>query len=333
MAAKADGMAIIKQHIASGEFSRVYLLFGEESYLVNQFKNELAGALGDKEDSMNFMIYKGEKAVAENIKDFAMTMPFFADRRVVLVEDSGFFKKANEAVEAFIEEIPESTVLVFVEHEVDRRLKLYKQLAKVGTVAEFTTPDASMLQAWIMSMLKKAELEIERGAVDELLASVGFDMNTLANEVEKLKYYCLEKKRVSVADVREICVSQVESKVFEMMDMLSAGNKQKTMELYNDLLLLKEPPMRILALITRQFNLLMKTKFVLDTTGNSSQVASAIKVPPFAVKKYVSQCNGYTAKQLATCVNMCQQADGDIKSGAKKDDMAVEMLIINLLNR
>ena len=122
---QADGMSIINSHIENKNFSRVYLMGGDEGYLVRQYKDKLIDALCDRNDSMNFMAYKGEKAVAEDIREFAMTMPFFADRRVILVEDSEFFNKGNDAVEEFIEKIPETTVIVFVETNIDKRLKLY----------------------------------------------------------------------------------------------------------------------------------------------------------------------------------------------------------------
>lgn len=332
MAQKADGMSIINSHIENNSFSNVYLLGGDESYLVNQYKAKLLAALCDTDDSMNYMVYKGENAVPEDIREFAMTMPFFADRRVLLVEDSGFFKKGNEAVEEFIEDIPDTTVIVFVENEIDKRLKLYKQIAKSGTVADFNTPDERTLLIWIKSLFSREKMTIDDEAVYGLLGSVGTDMNTLVNEAEKLKSYCIDTGRVTLPCVEKLCINQVESKIFDMMDALSQRNKLKTMKLYDDLLKLKEPAMRVLFLITRQFNILLKVKFAIEAGEKNSAIAGFAKIPPFTVKKYMEQSKGYTYSQLVKCTEMCQQAADNIKSGRMRDNRSVEMLIVTLLN-
>ncbi len=329
---QADGMSIINSHIENNSFSRVYLMGGDEAYLVRQYKDKLIDALCDRNDSMNYMAYKGEKAVAEDIREFATTMPFFADRRVILVEDSEFFNKGNDGVEEFIQEIPETTVIVFVETNIDKRLKLYKLVQKEGTVVLFDTPGEATLLKWVKSLFTREGMNIDDEAVYGLVRGVGTDMNTLYNESMKLICYCMEKDRVTMDCVEKLCVNQVESKIFDMMDALSQRNAEKTMRLYDDLLKLREPAMRVLFLITRQFNILLKIKFAVEAGVQNSGIAGFAKIPPFTVKKYMEQCKGYTYKQLIHCVEMCQQADGSIKSGRMKDGLAVEMLIMELLN-
>lgn len=331
--AEKDAMSIINSHIKDGSFSQIYLLGGNEKYLLSQYKDNLINALVDTSDTMNYVVYKGENAKANPIVDFAMTMPFFADRRVVLVEDSDFFKKGDEDIEKLFEELPETTTIVFCETNIDKRCKLYKVVSKIGTVAIFETPDEKTLLVWLKSLFKKDNIQIDDGAVYRLLEGVGMDMNTLYNEAEKLKSYCLEKGTVTIEDVEVLSINQIEGKIFDMMDALSRRDKKATIDLYSDLLMLREPAMRLLYLITRQYNILLKTKVAIEGNKDYSQIASAVKVPPFTVKKYVAQCQGYTRSQLLDRVNWCQEADTSIKTGAMKDNMAVEMLIIKLLQK
>ncbi len=329
--ADKNAMSLINSHIDSNEFSRIYLLGGSEKYLLAQYRDKLINALVDTADTMNYMVYKGENAKAEAIVDFAMTMPFFADKRVLLVEDSDFFKKGNEDMDELLGQLPETTVIVFSETNIDKRCKLYKTVAKLGTVANFEAPDERTLLVWLKSLFSKENIRIEDDAVYHLLEGVGMDMSTLYNEAEKLKSYCLEKGAVTVEDVEVLSINQVEGKIFDMMDALSKKDKKATMSLYSDLLMLREPAMRLLYLITRQFNILLKTKIALEDGKDNSQIASVVKVPPFTIKKYISQCGTYTKKQLLDRVNWCQEADRAIKTGAMRDSMSVEMLIIKLL--
>lgn len=329
--ADTNGMSIINTHIKNKAYSNIYLLGGNEKYLITQYKEKLLSEIVDINDNMNYVVYKGEGAKSDSIIEFASTMPFFADHRVVLVEDSDFFKKGNEEIEKLLAELPETTIIVFVESNIDKRNRLYKLVSKSGTVAMFDTPDEKTLLIWIKSLFTKENIKIEDSAVYRLIEGVGMDMNNLANEAEKLKCYCLDKGVVTVDDVNILSINQVEGKIFDMMDALSKGDRRTTLNLYNDLLLLREPAMRILYLITRQFNILLKTKLALEGGSDNSKIASVVKVPPFTVKKYVKFCENYTCSQLLKCVNRCQETDTNIKSGLMKDHLAVEMLIVDLL--
>ena len=329
--AEANGMTVINNDINKGEFSNVYLLGGDEKYLLNQYKRKLIDALVDTEDTMNYVVYKGENAKSDSIAEYASTMPFFADRRVVLVEGSDFFKKGNEDIEKLLSNLPTTTVIIFSEDNIDKRNKLYKLVDKTGRVAMFSTPDEKSLLVWVKSLFTKEDFKIDDAAVYRLLECVGSDMNKLVNEAEKLKSYCFEKKNVSPSDVDLLSTNQIEGKIFEMMDALSKRDKRTTITLYDDLQKLREPAMRILYLITRQFNILLKCKLALESSADNSQLASALKIPPFTVKKYIKQCDGYTYEQLLDRVSWCQDADTDIKTGRMKDNLAIEMLIMKLL--
>lgn len=329
--AEANGMSVINSHIKDGSFSNLYLLGGTQEYLVAQYKNKLRDALISPEDTMNYGVFKGDGINSEKIAELASTMPFFAERRVILIEDSEFFKKGNVDMEKLFSDIPETTVLIFTEHNIDKRCKLYKDVIKYGTAANFDTPDEKTLLIWIKKLFSDENIQIEDQAVYKLLEYVGADMNTLANEAEKLKCYCLDEKKVTVDKVESLSVNQIEGKIFEMMDALSKKDKKRTMQLYGDLITLREPAMRILYLITRQFNLLLKTKLALNSKCEYAKIASLLKIQQFVVKKYTAQCNEYTYDELLKKVDMCQKADESIKNGAMKDSLAVEMLMMNLL--
>ena len=328
---KPNGMAIINNQINTGEYSNIYLLTGSEDYLVDQYRDKLVLALTNPADTMNYIVYKGENAKVEAIMEFADTMPFFAQRRVVLVEDSGFFKKGNEKLEEFFESVPETTVLIFVEKAVDNRLKIVKQIAKLGTIAVFDTPDNRTLQVWLKGLFSRENISVDSATLQYFLDRVGSEMNLMVNEVNKLCAYCLDKGNVTKEDIDKLCVSLVEDKIFEMMDALAEKKREKMMSLYDDLLTLREAPMKILAMITRHFMILLKIRFALASGSVQSSLASALKISPFFVKKYVAQSEQFSYEQLLECIRLCQETDTSIKYGKMRDKLAVEMLIMELL--
>ena len=240
---KGNGMAILNEQINKKEFSRVYLLGGTEPYLIYQYRDKLIAALTDPNDTMNFITFKGDNTKPEDIIEFADTMPFFAERRVVLVENSNYFKNGCEKMEKVLGSLPETTVIIFVEKNIDNRKKLSKQIAELGTVAMFDAPDSDMLAVWLNSMFAEDKISISGATLRYLIDRVGNNMNLLKNESEKLRSYAVEKGSVSKDDIDLLCVNQVEDKIFDMIDAISEKKKEKTMELYDDLLYLQEPPM------------------------------------------------------------------------------------------
>ena len=326
-----DPIKAVNEDIKTGNFSRLYLFCGSEQYLKRQFLKNLTNALIDPADSMNYSVFKTDNAVADDIVQTCQSLPFFADRRVCVVDDSGFFKKGNETIEKLLGELPETTVLIFCEREVDKRTKLYKAADKAGRVLSFETPGEGDLINWISRLLRDEGISFDDNVVFTLLSSVGTDMTTLYSEVQKLIGYSLETKHLSVEDVHALCVSQVENKIFEMTDAISEKNSRKALSLYADLLSLREPMMRILYLITRQYRILEEAKFAAKTGADKSRIAKFTGVTPYFIGKYMKMADKYSEKELIAALERCQQADNNIKTGREKDQIAVEMLIMDLI--
>ena len=228
-------MKTIDEDIKTGQFKKVYLLYGEEDYLKKQYRDKLTKALMNEGDQMNLAKYEGKDVSVEEVISFADTMPFFADRRVVLVADSGFFKSSQEVLAEYITRIPETTCMVFVESEVDKRSKTYKAVTKAGCAVDFSMPDERMLTSWMMGRVKAAGKTMTREAWTEFFDRSSDSMDHMDMEMEKLLSYVYEKDSIALEDVEAICTKQVQTKVFEMISFLASKNLTKVLELYHDM--------------------------------------------------------------------------------------------------
>ena len=119
-------MKNLNEDIKTGQFKQVYLLYGEEAYLKKQYKTRLTKAIIPEGDTMNYSYYEGKNISVPEIIDLAETMPFFAAHRLIVVENSGFFKTASPELADYIKAMPDTVIFLFVETEVDKRGKLYK---------------------------------------------------------------------------------------------------------------------------------------------------------------------------------------------------------------
>ncbi len=323
-------MQRINNDIKSGNFQKVYLLYGEERYLKKQYKDKLKRALCGADDNMNSHFFEGKGIPVGEVIDLAETMPFFADRKVIFLEDSGFLKSGGEQLAEYLGSQNETTVLIFVESEVDRRSKLFKAIQANGCVIEFTQQDENTLKRWIAGMLAREGKKITENTVHLFLTKTGTDMENIYGELEKLICYCMDREVITAEDVETICTTRVTSHIFDMVDAIADKKQTRALELYYELLALKEPPMRILFLIARQCNILLQVKAMKNKGYGNKEMASAIGVPPFAVGKYAAQAAKLKTSVLRRAVTNCVEAEEAVKTGRMNDVMSVEILIMGV---
>lgn len=326
-------MKRINEDIKSGNFKQVYLLCGEEDYLRNQYRNRLKDALLNGGDTMNLSIYEGKDINQGQVIDKAEEIPFFADRRIIIIENSGLFKSAgSDPLADYLKECHETTYFIFNEKEVDKRNKLYKAVKDIGYIGEFGIQDETTLSRWVVSLVKKEKMEIDAMAVSALLYKTGTDMENIHHELEKCICYCMNRKKITAQDVEEICSERIANRIFDMIHYLATGRQEKALRLYYDLLSLKEPPMRILSLIARQFNLLLQTKEMREKGYDRQTIAQKMGVAPFVAGKCMDQAAHFKKEVLREAISDCAKADEDIKTGKVADVMSVELLMMKYSN-
>ena len=319
-------MQTLNQDIKEKSFKKIYLLYGDEPFLVGSYKKKLREAITGG-DTMNFNYFEGKNPDVKEIISLADTMPFFADRRLILVDGSGFFKSAQEELAAYLPQMPDTTCLVFAESEVDKRNRLYKRVKELGYAAELNKQDTAQLMRWAAGILGRDGRKISRPVMEDFLERTGDDMENIRMELEKLVCYTMGRDVITKEDVDAVGTVHVTSRVFDMVAAIVAGNTKKAMDLYEDLLTLKEPPMRILFLIARQFNQLLQIKELTAAGKDKGAMASALKVPPFAVGKLTAQARAFTRDQILSWVTLCVETEEAVKTGRLSDRLAVELLI------
>lgn len=321
-------MKSIDEDIKTGQFQNVYLLYGSENYLKQQYKQKLKNALVQPDETMNYSRYEGKDIPLPAVIDAAETMPFFAQRRLILLEDSGFFKNSCEQLAEYLPQMPESTVMVFSESEVDKRGKMYKAVRKLGRAVEFSEQKEAVLTRWILGRLKKENKKITQSVLQLFLAKTGTDMGNIDKELEKLFCYTMKKEVIEEADVNAVCTPQVQNQIFEMVHAIGRRDRERALSLYYDLMALREPPMRILYLINRQFRILLELKSMKKAGLDAGTMAAKAGIPPFAVNRSLGQAASFSAEELKQALEDGAEYETDIKTGKLADQMAVELLII-----
>lgn len=375
---KNQGMILLREDIEKKTFRKVYLLFGEEDYLVQQYKHALIRAVVDPEDSMNLNIHRNETIDWGQIQDEILSMPFFSERRMVVLEDTGLFmsRRAGKGADreqtedeeedgdlpsqelqasgtgtesadlsalaaAFIPKIPDTTVVLFVEQpdekkaggkkgkvSVDKRGKLYKAVAKAGLAAEFEPQDAQSLSRWVLNRLSAERIRITSGAMERFLQMTGNDMSHIETETEKLISFAGEGGVLHLKDVEAVTSEILEGKVFRMIDLITRHDRAGALNLYGDLLQLRESPRMILVLLMRQFDRMMLAKDVMSRGGGMMQIMNELKLADWQARQLASQAGYYDRVQLRNLTEECVRLQQLVQSGRMDERLATELMIL-----
>jgi len=319
----------INAAIKGGAPAPVYVLFGEEDFLRRSYKNSFIKTIVG-EDTMNLTVFSGENVSIPEIIGTAETMPFFAERRLIVIEESGLFKKECDDFVEYLGHLPESTCIVFSEESVDKRLKLYKKVSAIGgVIAEMKYQSPDELVSWIAAKLSHDGYKITKTAAEEIMARIGVDMNTLAKELDKLESYAGARTEITIEDVDAICGKRIDDRIFDMIEAAGSGRQKQALSLYADLLALREAPIKILVLMTRHIFQLVSVRELDEQGIPSGQIARSVGIN-FYFDKVLTQARRLSLDKLRKSAEMAVELDAKIKVGDIQDQLAVELLLISL---
>lgn len=320
-------MKTLAADIKNGQFKNAYLICGEEDYLKLNYKNQMIKAIAG-DDTMNLGLYEGKNIDMNEVIDSAETFPFFAEHRLIVMENTGLFKSGGEELAEYLKKVPETTIFIFIESDVDKRSKMYKAVKSVGYICEINRQTEQDIAIWAAKIFDYNGKKITKANMSYLISNVGTDMEVLSREIEKLISYALNKNVISKEDIDAICIKQLNVRIFDMIDAISVKNQKKTLDCYYELIAEKEPPMRILFMISRQFNLMLQAKDLSARGMNREQIASTMGVQGFIAGKCMNQSRNFTVADLKMGLAESVKTEEMIKSGIMDENIGVEMLLV-----
>lgn len=327
--------------LKAGTVRNVYLFYGPEAYI----RKSALAALEKKVlmpglESMNRTVMSAPSAqmIIENCE----TLPMMSDYRLIIVQDCALLTSGkakdetqdSELLAAYLPRVPETTCLVFdLSAAIDKRKKLSKALLAMPGAVSFDALDDAQLAKWIGQQLRPLGKKMDRAACEMLSFTSGRDLTMLSGELLKLAAYVGEREEITQEDIEKIATHTTECTVFAMVDALAAGKAKEAFELLGVLISSGEQRIGILAMITRHYRQMMHLKAMQDERRQQGEMAKVLGVPPFALTRLSRQAGKRTYASLKACVELCVQADYDIKRGALREDAALERLMLTLAKK
>jgi DNA polymerase III subunit delta len=345
----------------------IYLFLGADDYLLSRKIAELKRAMGDAEMAdLNVTTLEANQTSAADLLYHASTMPFLAERRMVIVNgylahldkrmaaskgtDSAAYDEAAQLLPG-IADLPDTCDLLFIESELDKRRHLWRGFAQKKESGERTltgiadlikakqivqeelaTPDPKQLPAWINTHAKNLGIGIEGQAVQMLANFVGADLRRLENELQKLAAYA-SGRRITAADVQTMVSDASEGLIWDLTDALSQRDGRKAMRSLYELRRGDANPFYLLTMMARQYRILIKVKEAAHQGGgNEYEIAKQVGESPYPVKKAMQQTRAYTIAELEQIMDRLLTADHAMKTGADPET-EIDVLVAELTQR
>jgi len=317
-----------------------YLFHGEDEFSRSETVADFKKKMGDPGlVELNTIVFDGRKVTLGELQHACDSVPFMAERRLVIVEglltrlEPKGQKEYLERLTQYLKHLPETTRLVFVENKSIGKSNPVHRLALAderGHVKEFKPPQRRELNHWIEERARKKGGQIIAAAVETLAAFVGNDLRLLDQEIEKLVVYVDGARPISEDDVRLLVSYVQEANVFEMVDALGQRDAQRAAKLLHQLLDAGEHPLGLLGMIVRQFRILIQVKELSERGLSQQKMAARLKLHPFVVKKTSRQAMNFSTEQLETIYRRLLETDVAIKTGQMDAVLALDMLVVGL---
>lgn len=329
----------LERQLNSGKLSSIYLLYGEEKYLIENDIKKIKKIFGDLIKGINYILLD-ENNIDEIISDIE-TPAFGYSKKLIIVKDTGLFKKdgkkknvkavsirekLNEYIKNNIDIINEMAVVIFTEDDVDKN-ELFKTIDKIGCTCKFDYQKPIELQKRIKAICQAYKVNIDNFTLQYFIESCGTSMQDLINEIRKLIEYVGVNGTIKKEDIDKLSIKQIDSVIFDLTDNLGKKNIKNAMEVLQNLLYLKEPIQKILVTLYNHFKKLYLVKMALKYNKDVTQVLNLKPNQTFLVSKYKNQASYFNEKDLRIILKELADLDYKYKIGLIDINIGLETIL------
>lgn len=317
-------------------------IYGEVPELVEKKSNEIVESyLNEKKDDFNYVKYNLYDTSFNQIIEEALTMPFISEKKAIVVKNAFIFtgekvskdiQPNNEQVNEFLEKYDGENFIIFevYQNKLDERKKITKTLKKTSKLAKVEQMSEQEIKNWIKNKLHENFKDIKQDALDLFIELTGINFNIVSQELEKIILFLGERTTINKKDVEEIINRSLEQNVFLLTEYIQKGEKYKAIQLIKDLIVMKEEPIKLLALITSNYRLYYQCKILSRKGYSGQQIAKTINVHPYRVKLALNQVKHYQLTHLLNIIDQCAETDYKLKSSYMDKQLILELFILSL---
>ena len=330
----------LEKQLNQGNCQGIYLLYGEETFLLEQQLNKIKKNFGKIVKGINY-ISIDENNIQELIADIE-TPAFGYPNKLIIARNTGIFKrevkgrsggaskelkdKINEYLKENVEMINEAVILVFVENEAEKN-SIYNTVEKIGIVCNFEEQKPFQIIKRLKAICNAYKVNVDENTLQYLIECCGTNMQDLINEIRKLIEYVGENGTIKKQDIDKLCIKKIESVIFDLTDNLGQKKVKEAMEVLYNLIASKEPIQKILITLYNHFK---KLYFVKLAIAYNKDIAQSLQLKPnqmFLVNKYKIQAKGFKTSELRKIIQELENLDYKYKIGLIDLNVGLEAIL------
>ena len=310
----------------------VYILYSLEKFLIGKEINSIKEK--NKIDDINISVFDLNQNSIQDILDDAETFSMFADKKMIIVNNSYIFtskksedKLDNPKLENYLNNPNPNTILIFVlnEDKLDERKKITKIIKKFGIVKELLVND---LNSYVTDLF--GDYKITRDDVKLFIDRVGNDLNTINQEINKIKIYKENDLKINSDDILNLTCENIESDLFSLVDQIINKNTSSALVTYNKLIKLGEEPINIINNIAIKIRSIYQTKELYNKGYKENDIASILGVKPGYLYYMKNSLKKYDSKTLLSILEKLIDLDYKIKRNMLDKNNALELFILEM---
>ena len=330
----------LEKELNSKVIEGIYLFYGKETYLMEQQIKKIKNAFGEKIKGINYILID-EFNIQDLISNIE-TPAFGFDKKLIIIKNTGIFKRENKVrnnnvskelkekinnyIKNNIELIKETTIIIFVEDDVEKN-SIYNTIEKLGIICNFEEQKPFQIIKRLKNICNSYKVNVDESTLQYFIESCGINMQELINEIRKLIEYAGENGKIEKIDIDKLCIKKIEAVIFDLTDYLGQKKVKQAMEVLYNLISAKEPIQKILITLYNHFKRLYFVKLAINS---NKDIATTLKLKPnqmFLVNKYSMQAKSFKVEELKNILQELQDLDYKYKIGLIDLNIGLETIL------
>ena len=302
---------------------KIYLFYGEEKYDLEQAVIKIKKQFNNLENGINLFYINSENV--DNLENISSSITFFGDEKLIIMKDLNL-KFDAEILNANKDN---NITYIIIEDTIDKRTTCYKTLSKIAEIKEFKYMDSKQIPIYIKEILKKYNISIDNETAQYMCEMCGEDKTNLLNELKKIvSYLNNEENKVTKEIIDKVCSKTLNAKIFDMLDLILQREHVKGINMLEELLLQKEPIVKIYIMLYKQIKQMYLIK-LLEKQGDRN-IDKTLSMHPFTFKKLSYSVKKYNEKQLKQILNLFDEYDEKTKIGEMDFEIGLKKIICSI---
>lgn len=316
----------------------VYLFHGSDRFIIKSKINNLINKY--KVDDFNVSNYDMEETNVKNAINDASTIPFMSDKKIIVLRNSYFLSTEKpkkvldhdvDALKRYLDNPVQETILIIAApySKIDDRKAITKEIKKIAEVVKCEPLKEADSSNWIKRQLGKNSITIDSDALNEFLKRVENNTEVLVNETSKLLSYSEDMNHIDINTIKKVITKNVEDNVYEITNMILENKQGRALEIYNDLVMHSEDPLRILGILVNKYREILHVKYLVQQGKDKSEIARYYNAS--AGRAYYMMKNASSVKLgvVKKHLKKLEVLDYQIKSGQINKRTGLELFILS----